>query len=119
MCILSFWSTGGFESRLWTYQPLQLCQVLWVLIHTQVQGEDLWCHNEGYSWDPYLCFTGRETTKFDKQEYKGTANAEVLKGDYECPDLMAAYIYGTKSVYFLSMAFQRVKSLMKKKRVWE
>ena len=39
---------------------------------------------------------------------RGTVKAAVLKGDKQCPDLVAASVYDTKPVHFLLMACKKM-----------
>jgi hypothetical protein len=49
---------------------------------------------------------------------QGTVKAAVLKGDAECPNLMATSIYDTKPVHFLSTICEYIKWIMKERSVF-
>ena len=40
---------------------------------------------------------------------RGTVKAAVLKGDDNCPNLIAASVYDTKPVHYLSMVSENIK----------
>lgn len=60
-----------------------------------------------------------QKSKEGKERERGTVKAAVLKGDDDCPDLIAASIYDTKPVHFLSMSCKEVKWVIKTKKVWD
>ena len=49
---------------------------------------------------------------------RGTVKAAVLKGDKECPDLVASSVYDTKPVHFLLMVCESLKWVVKEKDVY-
>jgi hypothetical protein len=49
---------------------------------------------------------------------RGTVKAAVLKGDPNCPNLVATSVYDTKPVHFLSMSCDSIKWIMKTREVY-
>ena len=49
---------------------------------------------------------------------RGTTKAAVLKGDPDCPDLIATSVYDTKPVHYLSMACEQLKWVVCQKMVY-
>ena len=45
----------------------------------------------------------------DQRKVRGTVKAAVLKGDRDCPDLIALSVYDSKPVNFLSMIAEEIK----------
>ena len=49
---------------------------------------------------------------------QGTVKAAILENDPECPNLIAASVYDTKPVHFLSMALESSEWVVKQRAVW-
>jgi Transposase IS4 len=49
------------------------------------------------------------TNKNDVKYVRGTVKAAVLKGDDDCPNMIALSVYDSKPVYFLSMIHDRIE----------
>jgi len=61
----------------------------------------------------------QETVK--KQELpttRGAVKAAVLKGDPQCPDLIAVSVYDNKPVHFMSMVAESIQWIKKTRRAW-
>jgi Transposase IS4 len=56
--------------------------------------------------------------KKDITKVRGTIKAAVLKGDRDCPDLIALSMYDSKPVNFLSMVAEEIKWIECKKKVY-
>ena len=56
--------------------------------------------------------------KTAKAKVYNTVKAAVLKGDPDCPDLVAASVYDQKPVHFLSMFARCLKWVQIEKKVW-
>jgi len=52
------------------------------------------------------------------QQVRGTVKVAVLKGDPGCPDLIAASVYDTKPVHFMSMAAELIQWVRKQRLVF-
>ena len=52
-----------------------------------------------------------KTQKLNAAKVRGTTKAIVLKGDLLCENLVAASVYDTKPVHFLSMVCDNIKWL--------
>jgi hypothetical protein len=52
------------------------------------------------------------------QQVRGTVKAAVLKGDPDCPNLVAVSVYNTKPVHFLSMNCQSIQWIVKEHSIW-
>jgi hypothetical protein len=50
---------------------------------------------------------------------RGTVKAAMLKGDKDCPDLLAVSIYDTKPVHFISMVAEKIDWLKKSRSVYD
>ena len=65
------------------------------------------------------CVVQDEAKSQKKQlEVRGTTKAAVLKGDPDCPDLVATSVYDTKPVHYLSMACRELKWIVCEKSVY-
>jgi hypothetical protein len=59
-----------------------------------------------------------EVKKQHEATTRGTVKAAVLKGDPDCPDLVAVSVYDTKPVHFISMVTDCIKWVTKSRKVW-
>ena len=65
------------------------------------------------------CVIQEEQKTQEKQlRERGTVKAVVLKGDGECPVLIAISVYVTKPVHFLSMACEKIEWIVKERKVF-
>ncbi len=60
-----------------------------------------------------------KSTAREEAAVRGTVKAAVLKGDQGCPGLVAASVYDTKPVHFLSMSCESIEWVKKERRVWD
>ena len=51
-------------------------------------------------------------------EVRGTTKCAVLKGDPDCPNLIASSVYDSKPVHYLSMVSESMKWIMKERAVY-
>ncbi|CAB9519576.1 unknown protein [Seminavis robusta] len=56
--------------------------------------------------------------KSEQEQVRGTVKVSVLKGDPHCPDLVAASVYDTKPVHFLSMIAPSIQWVKKERQVY-
>ena len=56
--------------------------------------------------------------KFEELKIKGTGKYTKLVGNSGCPDLIAASVYGTNLVYFLSLAAKNIKWKENKRQIF-
>ena len=53
-----------------------------------------------------------------QREVRGTVKAAVLKGDPDCPNLVASSVYDSKPVHYLSMVSDSIQWVIKEKKVF-
>ena len=56
-----------------------------------------------------------QLSKKGQDAVRGTTKAAVLKGDDECPSLIASSVYDSKPVHFLSMMSKEIKWVEKER----
>ena len=59
-----------------------------------------------------------EKTRQEQINIRGTVKAAVLKGDPDCPNLVASSVYDTKPVHYLSMVSTCLTWVLKEKDVY-
>lgn len=59
-----------------------------------------------------------EKNKNKQEAVRGTVKVSVLKGDPDCPAMVAASVYDTKPVHFLSMMCESIEWVMKERLVY-
>ena len=55
----------------------------------------------------------------DQARVRNTVKAAVLKGDNECPNLVACSVYDTKPVHFISMCCESIKWIVKTRKIYD
>lgn len=58
-------------------------------------------------------------TPAERALVRGTVKAAVLRGDRDCPDLLAVAVYDQKPVYFLSMCAVEARWIVKERKVFD
>ena len=58
---------------------------------------------------PKCVLQDEQMTRAAQMIVRGTVKVAVLKGDSQCPDLVATSVYDTKPVHFLSMSAESIK----------
>lgn len=67
---------------------------------------------------PNVILQMEANNKNELRRVRGTCKAAVLKGDDDCPDLLAVSIYDSKPVYFLSMIHKKIEWVVNQKDVF-
>jgi hypothetical protein len=62
---------------------------------------------------PACVLQEEKTNKRDQMKVRQTVKAAILKGDPDCPDLVATSVYDTKPVHFLSMSCSSIRWIIK------
>jgi hypothetical protein len=57
-------------------------------------------------------------SRTEQLRVRGTVKAAVLKGDEDCPNLIAVSVYDTKPVHFLSMSCETIEWITKERKVF-
>ena len=65
-----------------------------------------------------MCYSRRDKNREHQLRVRGTAKAAVLKGDVDCPNLIAASVYDTKPVHYLSMISKNIQWVEKATKVY-
>jgi hypothetical protein len=69
--------------------------------------------NKGMRGLPVCVLQEEKSSKNEQMKVRGTVKAAILKGDPDCPDLVATSVYGTKPVHFLSMSCSSIQWIIK------
>jgi hypothetical protein len=56
-----------------------------------------------------------EKNKIKQEALRGTVKVSVLRGDQDCPCMVAASVYDTKLVHFLSMMCECIEWIVKER----
>ena len=67
---------------------------------------------------PSYVLQEEKTIKKDQMQVCGTVKVAILKGDSNCPDLVATSVYDTKPVHFLSMSCSSIRWIIKSRLVY-
>lgn len=67
---------------------------------------------------PKCVIQEEQKSQKDQRKTRGTVKAAVLVGDDKCPNLIAASVYDTKPVHFLSMSCEEIKWIEKVRQVF-
>jgi hypothetical protein len=67
---------------------------------------------------PSCVLQEEKSNKKDQMRVRGTVKAAILKGDPDCPDLVATSVYDTKPVHFLSMSCSSIRWIIKTRLVY-
>ena len=65
-----------------------------------------------------MCCSGGEKSRKKHLEVRGTTKAAILKGDPNCPDLIATSVYDNKPLHYLSMPSEELKWVVCEKDVY-
>ena len=76
-----------------------------------------WCGKKAMHGLPKYVLQEEQKSHENQLKVRGTVKAAVLKGDANCPDLVALSVYDTKPVHFLSMFCKEIKWVLKKKGI--
>ena len=110
-CVQHKWHVCGLDNL---YNSAKFCRTSYVqnkvLINgvTRVGGRGL----------PSSVLQQPITNKKEQMAARGTVKAAVLKGDAECPNLVATSVYDTKPVHFLSTVCESIKWIVKERPVF-
>ena len=64
---------------------------------------------------PLSVLQEEEKNKTKQEAVRGTVKVSVLRGDPDCPEMVAASVYDTKPVHFLSMTCQSINWIVKER----
>jgi hypothetical protein len=67
---------------------------------------------------PLSVLQEEEKNKTKQEALRGTVKVSVLKGDPDCPAMVAASVYDTKPVHFLSMMCESIQWVVKERLVY-